>query len=269
LVSCFAVVVVASLVAAGPALAASKAKQSQENAARRACLDGDYSEGVAILSKLFVESKDFTFIFNQGRCFEQTRRYQDAIARFQEYLRAGRNKLDESDKAEAERHIVDCKEMLAQERGTAPPPTSSQPIVATLSPASSPESAPAAEPSTIATRPARQPASTSDGAGLRIGGIVVASVGVAAFGAGILFNVKANSMVNDEYKTQDGYTKDSSRKNYQTMAWVGYGVGAACLVTGAILYGVGLKSKSSHSDKVALVPMVGPDQAGAVLTGAF
>jgi hypothetical protein len=53
------------------------------------------------------------------------------------------------------------------------------------------------------------------------------------------------------------------------MAWVGYGVGAACVVTGAILYGVGLKSKSTAEDSVALLPTFGPDHAGAVLTGAF
>jgi hypothetical protein len=118
-------------------------------------------------------------------------------------------------------------------------------------------------------QPAPQPDSTSDGAGLRIGGIVVASFGVIAAGAGILFNAKSNSMVNDMYSTYDGYTKESNRKTYETMAWVGYGVGAACVVTGAILYAVGLKARSNSTSSVALVPTVGADRAGAALTGAF
>ena len=46
-----------------------------------ACLSGDYTKGVAILSELFVDTKDPTYLFNQGRCFEQNRRYDDAIAR--------------------------------------------------------------------------------------------------------------------------------------------------------------------------------------------
>ena len=260
----------ALLLADGPALAASKAnKQAQENAARAACLDGDYAQGVAILSKLFVQNKDLKYIFNQGRCFEQNRRYEDALARFQEYLRAGRNKVDASDKAEAEQHIADCKEMIAQERGTSPPPSSAQSAVTSPSVASKPEPAPTPEPATIVNQPSQHAVSTSSGAGLRISGIVVASFGVAAAGAGVLFNVKANSMVNDMYKTSNGYTEESTRKTYQTLSWVGYGVGAACVVTGAILYGVGLSAKSSHSDDVALLPMVGPNQAGAVLTGAF
>jgi hypothetical protein len=76
-------------------------------------------------------------------------------------------------------------------------------------------------------------------------------------------------MVNDMYNTPDGYAKESNRKNYETVAWVGYGVGAACVVTGSILYAIGHKAMSSHFDDVALVPMVGPDHAGAVFAGAF
>lgn len=263
------VIVAVAFFAISPAVAANKAnKQAQEDAARRACLDGDYTEGVSILTKLFVDTKDVTYIFNQGRCFEQNRRYEDALARFQEYLRAGRKKLDPADKAEAEQHIADCKEMLAQERGISPTATS-QATVTPTPVAPKPEPAPAPEPVPTIAKPAPEPARTGNGAGLRIGGIVVASIGVAAAAAGVLFNVKANATVNDMYKTQDGYTKNSDRKNYTTMAWVGYGVGAACIVTGAILYGVGLKAKSDNSDNVAFLPMVGPDQAGAVLTGAF
>lgn len=268
--SYLAVFFVSLLLAVGPAQAASRStkpnKEAQGNAARAACLDGDFAEGVAILSQLFVQTKDPTYIFNQGRCFEQNRRYEDALARFQEYLRAGRSKLDASDKAEAEQHIADCKEMLAQQHGTAPPPTVIQPIVTSPPPAASkpePESAP------IVTRPAREPSSGSGGASLRIGGIVTASFGLAAVGAGVLSNLKANSTVNDMYSTPDGYTKESNRKTYATLAWVGYGVGAACIVTGAILYGVGLKAKSSHPGSIAFIPVVGPDQAGAMLTGAF
>jgi hypothetical protein len=256
-----AVFFVPLLLAVGPAQAASRStkpnKEAQGNAARVACLDGDFAEGVAILSQLFVQTKDPTYIFNQGRCFEQNRRYEDALARFQEYLRAGRSKLDASDKAEAEQHIADCKEMLAQQHGTAPapPPTVIQPIVPSPPPAASkpePESAP------IVTRPAREPSSGSGGASLRIGGIVTASFGLAAVGAGVLSNLKANSTVNEMYSTPDGYTKESNRKTYATLAWVGYGVGAACIVTGAILYGVGLKAKSSHPGDYRFYSRCGP-----------
>jgi hypothetical protein len=243
-------------------------KQAQEKAARKACLNGAYAEGVAILSNLFVETEDTTYIFNQGRCFEQNRRYEDAIARFQEFLRAGRRKLNANDKAEAQQHIADCKQMLTQEHGSSPTPTTPQPIVTSPpTPPSSPEPG-HPQPSATVTQSA-QPATISDGAGLRTGGVVVASFGVAAAVAGVLFNVKANNTVNDMYSTYDGYSKESDRKTYATLTWVSYGVGAACVVTGAILYAVGLKARSSSESSVALVPTVGTDHAGAALTGAF
>jgi hypothetical protein len=261
--------VLLSLLVSGPVLAASKkpSKQARESAARAACLDGNYTEGVSILSKLFVETKDPTYIFNQGRCFEQNRRYEDAISRFQEYLRAGRKTLDASDKAEAEQHVNDCKEMLAQERGTSPLPATPQPIVTTPVPVAPEPTQTTPEPHPIISQPGSKQAST--GAGLRIGGIAVASFGVVAAGVGLAFNLMANSTVNDMYNTPDGYTKESDRKDYQTIAWIGYGVGAACVVTGTILYAIGRKAKSSQSDDIALIPMVGQDRAGAVLAGAF
>src|SRR5512140_1773690 len=56
-------------------------------AAKKACIAGDYAKGVEILSDLYVETGDLNFVFNQGRCFEQSGRYQDAINRFHEYAR--------------------------------------------------------------------------------------------------------------------------------------------------------------------------------------
>jgi hypothetical protein len=251
----------------GPVLAASK--QAQEKAARKACLNGEYGEGVAILSNLFVETNDPTYIYNQGRCFEQNRRYEDAVARFQEFLRAGRQKLRANDKVETEQHIADCKQMLdEQRRSSTIQPAPEQVAAPAPTPAPTPPPVPTPGPSPLVSLPA-QPAPGSDGAGLRTGGIVVASFGVAAVGAGIFFNVKANSIVDDMYSTFDGYSKESDRKTYATLTWVSYGVGAACVVTGAILYAFGLKAKSGPAGGVALVPTVGTAQAGAALTGAF
>jgi len=89
--------------------------------------------------------------------------------------------------------------------------------------------------------------------------------------AGIVFNLKSNSLAQDLKKT-DGYTsdKESERKTYATLAWAGYGVGAACVATGAILYLLGLRSDGDGS--IAFLPTFAPGQAGAVgavVKGAF
>jgi hypothetical protein len=62
---------------------------------------------------------------------------------------------------------------------------------------------------------------------------------------------------------------DNSRKNYKTLGWGSYGVGAACLAGGSLLYYLGWHSGRDSGSSVALVPNVAPGMAGAVLTGAF
>jgi hypothetical protein len=104
-------------------------------------------------------------------------------------------------------------------------------------------------------------------------GVITGVVGLAAVGAGIAFNLKANSMVDDMETKIDGYTssKNSSRSTYVTMTWVGYGVGAACLATSGVLVGLGIASRRAASAPapVALVPSFGPNQAGLLLRGGF
>jgi len=247
-----------------------------ENARARSqkgCLNGDYAKGVAILSDLFVDTKDPTYLFNQGRCFEQNRRYEDAVARFDEYLRAAQQELKPEDKASAEKHRSDCKEKLAEERGTSPPQPSPQPAPTAATPPLVPNPEPSSAPSTsIAVAPANQqvPAQGRWG-GLLTVGIITGGVGVVAVVGGIVLNLKANSMVNSMETGVGAYSsaKESDQKTYRTLAWVGYGAGAACVAAGAILIGVGIKSGTGSSTSVALVPAVGPAQVGAVLTGGF
>ncbi len=253
------------VLATQPALASSR--QERERVARKACLAGDYAKGIDILSDLFLETQDPVFIFNQARCLEQGQQYKDAIARFQEYLRTGEtHKLKPDDEAAAKEHIVACKENLANQTieaqaATAPAPfTSPHPEQTSAAPI----------PASSVTQPEPQQASTSTRSGLRVAGIVTAAVGVAAFGAGVAFNVLANNTAGDMESTLDGYAaKKSTRDGYVALAWVGYGVGAACVVTGAVLYGIGLKARSTSATNVAFVPTFGSGQAGAALVGAF
>ena len=243
---------------------------AKERMARTACLSGDYGKGVAILSDLFVSTMDPTYIYNQGRCFEQNRRYEDAIARFQEYLRAGK-RLGKEEKADAQKHIADCKELVASQP--------SQPLATPAGPAPQAVPTPMPTPTTVPVPPmfpaplpmvgqSSAHVTPDSGAGLRTTGIVVATIGGAALVGGVILNVKVNSMADDLQRT-DQYSagKESDRKSYATLTWVSYGVGAACIATGAILYYLGLRSGSSGS--VALAPAFAPGQAGAILKGAF
>jgi hypothetical protein len=252
----YAVIFVSALIVSRDGQAENNSAKQRE--ARTACLAGDYTQGVRLLSELFVSTKDPTFIYNQARCFEQNRRYEDAIGRFREYLRAGKN-LSRTEQSDAEKHIADCKELIASEKPQAVP---APPV-----PVSRPEPEPVPAPET-ALSTSRQTATASGSSGLRTGGIVTASVGGAALVAGIVFNLKSNSLAQDLKKT-DGFTsdKESDRKTYATLGWLGYGVGAACVATGAILYLLG--SRSDAGGTVAFLPLFAPGQAGAVVKGAF
>jgi len=256
-----------------PAFAQAASRQAQERAARKSCLSGDYAKGVSILSDLFIDTKDSTYIFNQARCFEQNRRYEEALARFQEYLRAAPD-LDASDKAAAEKHIADCQDLLAKQNGRsadlpAPAAPHSVPKQLEAPPLPSPPS-PNAAPELVVAVESAPPRNATAGSALRTGGIVTASVGGAALIGGLVFNLKANSMAHD-LGTYGGYSdsKVSQRENYETASWVGYGLGVACVATGGVLYYLGVRAASNASSGVALLPVLGPDHVGASLAGAF
>jgi tetratricopeptide (TPR) repeat protein len=242
-------------------------REAKEKMARTACLAGDYAKGVTLLSELFVSTNDPNFIFNSGRCYEQNSRYSEAISRFKEYLRVSK-RLSDEDRADVQKHIDDCQDSLEKQAPRQLTPALEQPASSHSAP--TPIVSPEATPPVVATGTSagtRQP-SSKPGSGLRVAGITIAAVGGAALVAGIIFNLKANSLASDLKKT-DGYTsdKESSRKTYQTLGWVGYGAGAACVATGAVLYVLGLNSSDGSS--VAFVPAFAPGQAGAVVKGSF
>jgi hypothetical protein len=75
--------------------------------------------------------------------------------------------------------------------------------------------------------------------------------------------LKANSLSTKTY-SQD---RENERSTLKTWIWVSYGVGAAAIATGAILYIVGRPSDRSSS--VALLPIVTANEASVLLRGRF
>ena len=250
----------------GPARAESI--ESRERTARTSCLTGDYAKGAAILSELFVDTRNPTHIYNQGRCFEQNRRFEDAVGRFEEYLRVGRD-LSPEEIAEAKKHIADCQQRLSGQANAAPRPSPVPVTVELPSPGTGAVGPAAAEVSgATATPPAESP--HKPGRGLRGAGIVVGAAGVAGVVAGVLLSLKASSLASDMEKL-DGYTsdKESSRKDYRNLGFVAYGVGGACIATGGVLLFLGLRAGATEAPSFAFSPLLTPGGAGAAIAGAF
>jgi tetratricopeptide (TPR) repeat protein len=242
--------------AAGRPASASHAgtKEAKDRAAKRACLTGDPNAGVAILTDLYIDTNDPTYLFNQGRCFEQNQRYQEAIGRFREYLVKAKNHPPE-EKADANKHIATCESYL---RGTGAEEASPKPAAERPQPQET-----GAFPGVSAAPPG--PGHT--GAGLRTAGIVTAAVGGAGLVTGLLLNLKVNSMSSD---LENGYdpSVDGSRKSYKTAGWIAYSAGAALVAGGAVLYYLGWR-RGRGAPPVALIPAAGGGMAGTLVVGAF
>ncbi len=244
-------------VGVGPAHAAARgravnSKDSQEKAARKACLTGDVSAGLSILADLFVEHQNPVYVFNQGRCLEQNSRYKEAIARFEEFLRiADNHNLPEDVKATGQKHLDGCKAKVAEESPVAAPPPVAQPL-----PQPPPQPAP---PVQVVEKPNVQPEAPSDGKGLLIGGIVTGTVGVGAVVAGYFLGKKSNDLIAEMQTHPDSYTmgKHSDQQTYKTLAWVSYAVGGACVASGVVMIAIGASRSASPSQTdVALVPVL-------------
>jgi hypothetical protein len=255
---------------------------ARERSAKKACLAGDTAKGVEILAGLYVDTNDITFIFNQGRCFEQNRRYDDAIGRFREYLLKGEAQLSPEDKALAEKHIQLCESYLPKPEPKLEPKPEPKPEIRPepkplLSPTLPPEFVAPARPVAVAPASsagelARSPEASGNrpGASLRATGIAVGALGVAGLVTGVVLNLKVNSMSVDLEKP-DNFNRDTddSRKTYKTLGWVAYGGGAACLIGGTLLYYLGLRSRGDSRGSVVVAPTVGPGGVEIALAGGF
>jgi hypothetical protein len=237
-----------------------------EKAAKKACITGDVLKGIDLLGDLFVESNDPTHIYNQGRCFEQNHRWDDAIDRFREYLRKVPD-LPASDKADVENHLADCEVQQAKLTPPAPAPIAASALLP------APATAPAPSPDAVNLTATPTPSATErhSGSRLRTVGIVTASVGVLAVAGGLVCNLQANSLANDLNGPTYDRDKASSRDTYVTLAWVGYGVGAAAIATGTTLFILGRRSGATagSSATVSLAPILLPGLASLSLRGSY
>jgi len=259
-------VVVAGLLLAFPA-AGAEDRETRERAARKACLTGDAAKGVEILADLYIDTRNPVHIYNQGRCFEQSNRHDEAIARFREYLRKATN-LTVEERLDAEKHIADCEALLARTnaaQGTAPAAGPAPAAAVANQPQPPPAKAAPSEP-VVSTTQVPSAERSPAGGGLRTAGIATAATGTAALIAAVVLNLKVNNTIDDLHQHYDEDT-ESSGKTYKALSQVGYGVGAALVAGGAVLYYLGLRARDRAD--VALLPSLAPGLAGVSLEGAF
>ena len=266
-----AVLVTVVSVTSAPALAAPVDKRERE--ARADFAAGRYQKAVDTFAQLFADTGDPLYLRNIGRCYQKMKRAQEAIDSFQEYLLKGKN-LSPAERQEIEGFIKEMQALKASEAPPPPPPVvTPPPPIAPPPAAAAPPPAPLAPPpAPLAPMPPSAPPPASDGRAWRIGGIATAAGGVAALAAGIAFGAAAQSAADDVGKKYSSST-DSAGKRDATLQWVGYGVGAAALAAGALMYLHG-RPEGEHVSATGARSLRGvawlDGRAGAVLLeGAF
>jgi hypothetical protein len=248
-------------------------KEAQERAARKACLSGDYAKGVEILSDLFLDTKNPTYIFNQARCYEQNNHCSEALGRFREYLRTAPG-MKVSERTEVEKHIEECEAVLKQSKSSITPAPVAQPPFSPAMPASDPAAAPAtpvdATVPPLAGEQATTTAPAKKGYGLLIAGVCTVAVGLGSMGVGIYYYARARDLSNKA--AQPGANRpsiDADGKHAENMQWIFFGVGGVALATGAVLTVLGWPSSQTSTPSTSFAPMVGPGLAGIAAQGIF
>jgi uncharacterized membrane protein YjfL (UPF0719 family) len=98
-------------------------------------------------------------------------------------------------------------------------------------------------------------------------------MGAAALIAGAVFSIETQSISDDV--ASNAAHRNFSRTTYdrgklfEELQWVSYGVGAAALAAGGVLYYLGYGAHSPAPDSVGLLPMLLPGGTGAVVQGSF
>jgi hypothetical protein len=119
----------------------------------------------------------------------------------------------------------------------------------------------------------------STGSGQRIAGIVVGAVGVVGLGLSGVFAALAKGKYNDSLQscptspdvcTQTGVNQRNDALTDGNIASVAFGVGAAALVGGVVLWFTAPSASSSPATgRVGVSPLVGAGTGGAVLQGSW
>ena len=239
---------------------------------------GLYDEAIAEYMAAYKIKDDPAFLFNLGQAHRLANHPAEALRFYRTYLAKvpdAPNRAEvEAKMAEMSRRVEQQKQPPAEpvpDKAPAEPAPAAPPVEASRADAP-PSVAPATAPVAL-TEPAPA-APTRPGRGLRIGGIASAAGGLALVGIGIAFGVRAKQAGDDltRLDEQNGVfdpAKETAGKRDQGLAVVCVGLGAAAIVTGAVLYILGARRGAESPRAFVISPSVAAHSAGATLRMVF
>jgi hypothetical protein len=264
------------LVAGVRAEAAPRTREQREAEARKACAAGRVEAGIEVLAELLTEFSHPNYIYNQGRCYQQNGRSEQAISRFKEYLRAAHD-ISADERERVERFI---KELEAEVQAAAPPvATPPPPSTNTEAPPATPPVSSEPVPPTSDNPPSRVAAEAppARGAGLRTTAIALGVVAVAGLATGLVSSLQVRSLESEvemakvaQFNPGELTQQEEKAQRFEILQWVGYGVGAAAAAGAVVCLIMDRGEPSEHASRVRLIGTVSPGgRPGLVLAGRF
>jgi hypothetical protein len=212
--------------------------EKREKAALAACDSRKVEQGIEALGRLWADTENATYIYNQGRCYQKNGMAADAINRFQEFLRVAKDHPVEHPEliGRAEAFVKELENELASHPAPPPPPTS--PIAGQPSPSSAPPVEVVAPPAATSAAPPQ--AAARDWR--RLLGYGTAALGGATMVTGSIVAVVSAHHANDARdrytSAQTGDVYDRARSDFQSarthnrVGWVLAGAGTALVAAG-------------------------------------
>jgi hypothetical protein len=262
----------ATAAAAKPAAPAKPVVDPRPAQARKACAAGNVTRGIEILAEIVVENGDANAVYNQGRCYQQNGRPEEAVNRFREYLRTA-TALAPADRMQVEGFIKELEAeievkarrqaaLAAADAAASKTPSSSPAAAAATSSAPDAFAAPPPAPARtgfVAVRAPTPPApdepspslaQSADAGGAeaatalrprQTAAIAAGAAGVVGLAAGVYFGWRTGQISQQIEKNQGPLEfaeldrQMASGRQSAALQWVGYGVGAASLAAAAAL----------------------------------
>jgi tetratricopeptide (TPR) repeat protein len=259
----------------GPALADKNADTKKRfEDGKTAYRLGDWDTAIEEWRAGYQIKNDAVFLFNLGQAYREKGDFAKAIFFYESYLKEAKEATNREKVASL---IVELKDLLEKQRtSTRKPPNNPIGPDGHTEENDSDGEQDGDDEDDGDERVIDEPGPRKGG-GLKIGGLVTAGVGLAAFATGIVFGLSSQAaadevekaVMNGEEWTPELADRDASGRSAATLSTVSFVIGGACLVTGTVLYILGAKQASKSERHTSIVPVVSPEMTGAAVFMTF
>jgi|SoiMethySBSTD1v2_1073268.scaffolds.fasta_scaffold43984_3 tetratricopeptide (TPR) repeat protein len=227
---------------------------------------GRYAEAIKAYEEAYAAAPLPAFHFNFGQAYRLKGDKRKAVEHYKKYL-----ELEPGGEGavEAQSHLavlgreLDAEEAAAREKAAA--------VERERAVEEARRKEREAAQAELAARPLAPPVDTPEkkGGTLKIAGLVTGGAGLVLTGVGIYFGLKASSLSSDLANLEEwdsSIVDEGESANTNMMIFTG--LGAAAVVTGGVLYYLGMRA-DRPAEKLTVVPLVSPSLTGILVRSSW